>query len=250
MNRNKSILTILMMTIAVVAGCDDASPPLDGDSILTPEIRRSDLPEFPSDPDDFVAEIDNPYLAFERGKVFRYEGETDEGVETIVVEVTRRNKTILGVETTVVHDQVFLEGDLIEDTFDWFAQDEDGNVWYFGEDSREIEDGEVVSTEGSWEAGVDGARPGIFMLADPEVGARYQQEFAEGVAEDRARVVRLSEEVEVEFGTFDDCLKILEWNPLQPGSREYKFYAPGVGLVLEHSAQGNAARVELVDVDD
>ncbi|MBI4563400.1 MAG: hypothetical protein HY716_01730 [Planctomycetes bacterium] len=132
--------------------------------------------------------------------------------------------------------------------FDWFAQDKDGNVWYFGEDSKEIEDGVVVSTEGSWEAGVGGAQPGILMLADPKVGISYQQEFAEGVAEDMARVKSLSESVTVPVGTFEGCIETMEWTPLEPGARESKFYAPGVGLVLEVSLRGGGARIELVEI--
>jgi hypothetical protein len=221
----------------------------DGDEGREGDRDRDEIPELPP-PDQFVTGIDNPYLAFAAGKVFRYEGETEDGLETIVVEVTAQTKTILGVVTTVVHDQAFLDGELIEDTFDWFAQDEDGNVWYFGEDSRQIENGQVVSTEGSWEAGVDGAEPGIIMLADPEVGDRYQQENAEGVAEDRARVVSLDARVRVEFGRFRGVLATLETTPLEPGAREFKFYEPGVGLLLEATRRdGGGERIELVAIE-
>jgi hypothetical protein len=108
----------------------------------------------PFDATDFVAGIDNPYFPLLPGTVFHYRSETPDGIETNNVAVTRDSKQILGVNVTVVHDQVFLDGELAEDTFDWYAQDTEGNVWYFGEDSKEIEDGQVVSTEGSWEAGV------------------------------------------------------------------------------------------------
>jgi hypothetical protein len=206
------------------------------------------IPEFPSNPSEFVAEITNPYLAFQIGKKFYYEGETTEGVETIVVEVTWEKRTILGVSTTVVHDQAFLDGELVEDTFDWFAQDSGGNVWYFGEDSKEIEDGEVVSTEGSWEAGVDGAVPGLIMPASPENGMKYQQEFAEDVAEDMAIVINTSKTVEIESGVYEECLETLEFTPLEPGHREHKYYSPGVGLILELSPSGGRQSVELVSV--
>jgi hypothetical protein len=147
-----------------------------------------------------------------------------------------------------VHDQGFLDGELTEDTFDWYAQDKAGNVWYFGEDSKTIEDGQVVSTEGSWEAGVNGARPGVIMLAAPEIGVRYQQEFAAGVAEDMAKVVSLTESVTVPYGSFTGCLKTLEWSPLEPGAREYKFYAPGVGELLEIDAKGSGQPLELISI--
>lgn len=205
------------------------------------------MPEFPGAA-AFVAGITNPYMPFAVGKTFNYRAETDEGVETTVVEVTNDTKVILGVTTTVVRDRVYLDGELIEDTFDWFAQDADGNVWYFGEDSKEIEDGQVVSTEGSWEAGVDGAQPGIVMLAEPRIGMEYAQEFAEDIAEDRARVLSLRQSVEVPHGTFENCLQTMDWTPLEPGNREFKYYAAGVGLVLEVHPSGGQERNELISV--
>jgi hypothetical protein len=250
----QTILILLPMFLAgtLVIGCaNDDKAVSDGTSLTAPAVSTAkSLPEFPSDPSGFVAEIDNPYLGFERGRTFRYAGETDEGLETIVVEVTNDTKTILGVATTVVHDRAYLDGELIEDTFDWFAQDANGNVWYFGEDSKEIEGGVVVSTEGSWEAGVDGAMPGVLMLAEPVVGVSYQQEFAEDVAEDMARILSLKKSVEVPYGAFDECLMTAEWSHLAPGAREFKYYALGVGLVLELSPSGGRTRVELVSIED
>jgi hypothetical protein len=125
-----------------------------------------------------------------------------------------------------------------------------GNVWYFGEDSKQIENGVVVGTEGSWEAGVDGAKPGIIMLAEPKVGTKYQQEFAPGVAEDMAKVLSLSETVEVPYGRFEGCLKTAEWTPLEPGAREFKYYAPGTGQVLEVQSRGGGVRVELIAIEN
>jgi hypothetical protein len=209
--------------------------------------RDDDVPVYPGK-EGFVAEIDNKYLAFEPGKVFEYAGETEDGFETIRVEVTHQKKTILEVSTTVVRDRVYLDGILVEDTFDWFAQDVNGNVWYFGEDSKTLdENGNVVSTEGSWKAGVDG-EPGVIMLAKPEIGIRYQQERAVDIAEDMAKVVGLSASVTVQYGSFTGCLETLEWTPLEPGAREYKYYAPGVGLVLETSASGGKEPIELISI--
>lgn len=240
-----SLAALLAASTLLPEGCGpDRSPP-DPAAAASAASPRA-IPEFPG-ADAFVPEIDNPYLGFEREKVFRYESETEEGLEQIVVEVTPGSKTILGVATTVVHDEVFLDGELVEDTFDWFAQDEDGNVWYFGEDSRTLEGGEVISTEGSWEAGVEGASPGIVMLAAPRIGLQYAQELAPGVAEDMARVLSLSRTVEVPLGTFDGCLQTQEWTPLERGPRESKYYAPGTGLVLETSPGGG--RVELVAIE-
>ncbi len=119
------------------------------------------------DPGNFVEGVDNPYFPLEPGTTFRYASEAEEGTETVEVTVTRHTKQIMGVTATVVRDRVFLDGELTEDTEDWYAQDRQGNVWYLGENSRQYEDGRLVGTEGSWEAGRDGAMPGIVTLADP-----------------------------------------------------------------------------------
>jgi hypothetical protein len=199
------------------------------------------------DPADFSTTIDNPYLPLTPGARWVYEGRTKGGLERIEVVVTDQAKTVMGVDVVVVHDTVTLEGVVIEDTFDWFAQDSDGSVWYFGEDTTEFEGGVPVGKKGAWEAGVDGALPGIAMLAHPEVGDRYRQEYARGVAEDRASVVSTTSKAEVPFGTFAHLVKTRDVNPLDPGPVEHKFYAKGVGLVLERELRGGSGRVELVE---
>ncbi|HWB43751.1 MAG TPA: hypothetical protein VG500_20990 [Gemmatimonadales bacterium] len=201
------------------------------------------------DPADFVAAVTNPLFPLAPGTTYHFEGETAEGVETIVTEVLADTRTILGITATIVHDRVFLDGDLIEDTFDWYAQQDNGDVWYLGEDSREIEDGEVVSTEGSWEAGLDGAKPGIIMWGDPaaHLNEEYRQEYYQGVAEDVATVIALDEEVEVPHGRFTGCLRTEDRNPLEPGAVEHKFYCPGIGLTLEGPADGSE-RFELIGI--
>jgi hypothetical protein len=165
------------------------------------------------------------------------------------VRVTRDTKSILGVRTTVIHDQVFLDGELTEDTFDWEAQDAAGNVWYFGEDAKELENGVVVSTEGSWEAGVAGALPGVIMLAHPEPGRTYDQERAPDVAEDRAKVLGVKASVIVPYGHFTGCVHTQEYTLLVPGDREHKFYCPGVGLVEEVTPKGGNVKNELVAIE-
>lgn len=229
-----------ILTAALLAGCGSRD---SGTSTLSgPVFDRKVAPEFPG-ADHFVTQVTNPYLAYESGKVFHYCGETEEGTEATVVTVTDQTKVIMGVTTTVIHDQVYLNGELAEDTFDWIAQDEDGNVWYFGELSQEMDGGQVVSTEGSWEAGVDGALPGILMLAEPARGMAYAQEYAPGVAEDQARVKSVDESVSIDLGDFDGVLQTVEWNPLEHGSREYKYYAPGTGLVMESTQGGKETTV-------
>ena len=202
------------------------------------------------DPCDFGNEIiDNPYFTLTPGTTFTYESETEEGTEEIIVVVTNETKEILGVTATVVRDTVSLDGELIEDTFDWFAQDKEGNVWYLGEDTKEYENGEVVSTEGSWEAGVDGAEAGIVMLADPQVGDTYRQEWYPGHAEDAAEVVSLSEEVTVPYGTFTNCLQTREFSTIDPELNEYKYYCTAVGAVTLEVVIDSGERVELIDVN-
>ncbi len=234
----------------LVAACGEPGPTAPVASLPNgPNATRAVLPTFPG-PGQFVALIDNPYYPLVPGTTFEYRSETDRGVETNTVEVTSQTKTILGVTATVVHDRVFLDGELTEDTFDWFAQDTQGNVWYLGEQSCEVKDGQCVSTEGSWEAGVDGALPGIIMWADPAAhrGETYQQEFLEGTAEDVGKIIGLNAKVETPFGSFTGCLETMDWSLLETGAREHKFYCPGTGLVLELAPSSGHERSELVAV--
>jgi hypothetical protein len=237
------VLAILAVSLALVACGAQAVAP--GDTGVTP----SEEPYAPIiDPANFVEGIDNQYLPWTPGTTFIYEGETEDGLERIEVYVTHETRQILGVDCVVVRDTVWVDGELVEDTFDWYAQDRDGNVWYMGEDSKEFEDGEVVSSAGSWEAGVDGAQPGIIMEADPQIGDSYRQEYYAGEAEDMAEVLSLTESASVPYGSFDNLLMTNEWTPLEPGVAEHKYYAPGVGLILEVLVEGGSERVELVDI--
>ena len=199
-------------------------------------------------PSDFISEINNKFLTLTTGTTLFYESQTDEGLERNEFSVTDEKRTVMGVETTVVWDRVWLNDELIEDTKDWFAQDIEGNVWYFGEDSKDFEGGQLVSTKGSWEAGVDGAKPGIVMKASPQIGDSYRQEYYAGEAEDMGEVVSLGETVSVPYGTFSGCLKTKDWNPLEPGVIEFKYYCPQVGnMVFEEKPEGGE-EVELIDV--
>jgi hypothetical protein len=232
----------LAVVLVVLAGCgdDDAAPVIDpGDGgVYAPAIE----------PADFSTTIDNSYFPMAPGSRWVYEGETEDGTERTEVVVTDEVREVMGVTTLVVRDTVTLDGEVIEDTFDWFAQDSDGNVWYFGEESTEFEDGEAVSTDGSWEAGVDGALPGIVMLADPAAGDAYRQEYYAGEAEDMGEVLRLDQSVTVPFGSFDDVIVTEDWNPLEPDVVEEKSYAPGVGMIMEEKVRGDGEeRAELVE---
>ena len=187
----------------------------------------------PIDPAKFVGPIDNPLFPLVPGTTFIYEGQTVDGLEHDEFAVTHNTKTILGVACVEVHDVVTVAGKLIEDTLDWFAQDAAGNVWYFGENSKQIADGLVVGVEGSWAAGIDGAQPGIIMEAHPVVGDFYRQEFLLAEAEDLAQVSSLDETVTLaNQQAFMHCVKTTETSPLEPDALENKLYAPGVGNVL------------------
>ena len=192
------------------------------------------------DPANFVATIDNPFFPLQPGTRWTYGGD-----EKVVVTVTADTKLILGVAATVVRDQVFVGGKLEEDTLDWFAQDRQGNVWYFGEQTAEYTNGKVSSTKGSWTGGVDGAHPGIVMLAQPRVNDAYRQEYLAGEAEDLAKVTALSGKVTVPAGAYTDVLVTEEWTPLEPGIRERKIYARGIGLVESRTIRGGSGVVEL-----
>src|SRR5262249_4388424 len=244
------LLVSAIFAMFLLAGCgSNRTSPLAPNGTVSSKanaVTAATIPTFPNDPSQVVSTITNPYLNFARGRTFTYAGTAPDGHETNTVEITNKTKTILGVATTAVHDQVFLEGSLIEDTIDWFAQDQAGNVWYFGEDSKELDHGVVTSTEGSWQAGVNGAVPGIAMLANPQVNAKYSQEFQAGVAEDMAKVLSLTKTVTVPYGTFNNCLETQEWTALEPGSRGYKFYAAGVGIVSETDNKGETS--ELISI--
>jgi hypothetical protein len=194
------------------------------------------------DAGDFVEEIDNKYWPMAPGSKWVY----SENGARVEVTVTDQKKEILGIQATVVHDVVTEDGELVEDTYDWYAQDEDGNIWYLGEDTKEFEDGKVTSTEGSWEAGVDGAEAGILLPGDPEVGMRYRQEYYEGEAEDAGEILALDARAEVPFGSFDGALKTKDTTPLEPDVVEHKFYAEGVGPVLAVAVSGGGGREELL----
>jgi hypothetical protein len=199
------------------------------------------------DPADFTTAIDNPYWPMAPGDRLIYRETGDEGAERrVVVTVTPDTKTIMGIDARVVHDIVTENGSVLEDTFDWYAQDADGNVWYLGEDTKEYENGELKTTEGSWEAGVDGAEPGIILPADPEPGLSYREEYYKGHAEDGASVLVLDAHAKVPYGTYDNLLQTRNYSGIEPDVVEEKFYAQGIGPVLEVTISGGAGRAELV----
>jgi len=219
-------------------------------SSASAQMKHHRSPHTPgSTPRGWVAEVTNPYFPLPPGTTFHYAGESEGIPVTDDMHVTKQKKVILGVKCTVVHDRVFTNGVLSEDTLDWNAQDASGNVWYFGEATKELDtDGNVITTEGSWLAGVNGAQPGIIMEAHPKVGDRYQQEFAVDVAQDMAKVLSLDKDACVMYGCFDDLLLTKEWTPLERGVTEHKYYARGVGFILVDIVRGGNEHSELVSI--
>jgi hypothetical protein len=196
----------------------------------------------------FTARVTNPFYPLLPGMRWEYRGAKDARSLRDVVVVTHRVKRIGGVRCAVVIDRAYIGGRLAESTVDWFAQDGDGTVWYFGEATRELDGrGRVTSTEGSWRAGVDGARQGVFMPAHPRVGQSFAQEHYPGHAEDRFKLVSRTATIAVPFGTFaGSALLTEEWTPLEPGVRDAKWYVKGIGQVKEATLKGGDERAELV----
>jgi len=236
-----AVLMLIGLLIGIVgAKCIDA-----------PQI--TDLP-------DFDVPQDNPYFPMSaNGQTYVYWAETEDELILNAITFTGVTKEVAGIDCIVVYDVewVYIEEKddwfMTEETDDWYAWDNDGNVWYFGEDTVEYiwsEDWSSyeTSTEGSWEAGVDGALPGIVMPTDPMTGMCYQQEYYEGEAEDMGKVLRLDVNVSIDLGDYEGCLKTKEWTPLDPGTIEHKYYAPEVGLVYIEELKEKTVEVELIGI--
>jgi hypothetical protein len=208
---------------------------------LTPQKTRVS-------PGDFVRAVDNPWYPLRPGTTYVYRGVEGGSVARDVVTVERRTKVILGVRCVVVRDLVYHADLLVEQTADWYAQDRKGNVWYFGEATAELDrQGRVVTTEGSWKAGVDGAEPGIVMSGSPRVGQAFPQEFYRGHAEDHFRILSLSARVRTPYVSSRRAMLTTEWTPLEPGVVDRKLYVRGIGMVLDQSADGSD-RIALTSV--
>ena len=242
--RKGSIAALALAGAAIVlSACgSDGDATASGDSTLPTGSEPASL-----DPTEFTTEITNRYWPMAVGSEWAYREADPEGELRVVVTVTDQTKQIAnGVEARVVHDEVSRNGEPVEITDDWYAQDAEGNIWYLGEDTAEYENGKVVSREGSFEAGVDGAEPGVIMPADPQPGTEYRQEYLKGEAEDFARVLGFALQVEVPQGRYDNILQTEDVNPLgDPQQVENKFFAKDVGPLLTLDLTGTG-REELV----
>ena len=200
-------------------------------------------------PAEFTTRIDNPYFSMPIGKRMIFEKRSDEGLERIEITITGETRRIIGVETLVYLDREFLNGELVEETKDYIAQDKDGNVWYFGEDVNNYADGKFKDHAGAWIAGVGGAKPGIWIKARLVVDDSYRQEFYKGEAEDMVKVVAVGLTVETSVGTYTNCAKTYDWTPLDPESKEYKYYCPDAGGLVLVEDITNGERVELKKIE-
>jgi hypothetical protein len=217
-------------------------------------LPRAQLPEGDApvelDPALFTTEIDNPYWPMKPGTRWTYREVDSDGIElrAMIVVTTQTKLVANGVTARVVRDTVTRDGEIIEDTVDWYAQDSAGNLWYLGEDTAEFDHGAITSRSGSWEAGVDGALPGVIIPADPQPGQKYRQEYYAGEAEDNGEVLSMTETADVAYGHFDTLLMTADTSGLDPDVLEHKFYAVGAGPVLTLDIAGGG-REELLTLD-
>jgi hypothetical protein len=244
----KALVAGSMLSLALV-GCG-SNGGSDSSSGASSASQESTLPRGSEpanlDPAEFTTKIDNPYWPMAPGSRWVYREVENGVVQRVDVTVTNRTKVVDGVTARIVHDVVSAGGQPIEKTYDWYAQDSSGNVWYLGEDTKEYEHGKVVSTAGSWEAGVGGAQAGVIMPAHPEVGMSYRQEYDKGNAEDKARVTSVDAQAKVPAGSFDGVLQTRDVNPLERNFVEHKSYARGVGPVETIQVSGGSAHEELI----
>lgn len=258
MRRATTAATCVLATVALWGCGDDRSSPAAASSTVVtgpslpvlsaPVIDPGDGGRYAPviDPGNFVDVVDNPYFPLTPGSRWEYAAIEGGEAQHNTVVVTGDRRTVMGVSTTVVRDTVTVGGEMVEDTYDWYAQDRDGNVWYFGEAVRNFDQGRFENADGSFEAGVGGALPGMIMPAHPSVGDAYRQEYSRGEAEDMGEILRVAEHTDVPFGSFDDVLVTRDWNPLEPDVIEEKHYAPGVGVIFETTVAGGDETSQLV----
>jgi hypothetical protein len=235
-----ALAVAVALVVALVALAAPRSP-------LSTAKAATEIPVLPP-PGDFVSGIGNKYFPLRPGTTLLYRGTQGGKARQVSVFITHKTKVILGIRATVVLDQVLVGGRREEKTFDWYAQDKHGNVWYLGEDSSDFVNGKWVRSDGSWEAGVNGAKAGIVMKAIPRVGDVYRQEYYAGHAEDMAKVLSRNKSVTVSYGSFEHALETSEWTPLERGVLEHKYYVKGVGNVRTLMVKGGSEEEHLVSM--
>jgi hypothetical protein len=243
MTKTISVLLVAATALAVAAGCGGGGQSAD-------KLPQGAEP-FELDPADFTTQIDNRYWPMAPGQRWTYRELDEEGkAQTVVTTITDATKRLAnGITARVVRDTVTQDGEVVEDTFDWYAQDGRGNIWYLGEDTAEFENGKVTTRKGSWEAGVDSALAGVAIPADPVDDLQYRQEYYEGEAEDVGEVLSTEEQVQVPVGHYTNALLTKDTSALEPNVLEYKLYAPGVGPVLTLGVSRAGDREELLKIE-
>jgi hypothetical protein len=248
-SQGRTLLALATASALVAGGAATAAATTSAGPLTRGSIMSGAGPGWPAtlSPSDFVARVDNPWFPLKPGSKWHYTGLKDHTKMTDDVKVTDRTKSILGVNTTVVHDVVRVHGRPEEMTNDFYVQDRKGNVWYFGEATKTLDsNGDTVSTEGSFQAGVHGARPGVLVSGHPRVGQAAQQELLKGQAEDHFKVLDLNALVSVPFVSSSHALRTKEWTPLEPKVLDNKYYVHGIGTVREIAVKGPVERLRLV----
>ncbi len=250
----RRLLMITALAAAVAAGtaaCGSGggSSPSAAEPATPPRASSSPTYAVSYKPTDFSPDVDNPWFPLKPGTTLVYRGTKDEQQALEYFTATRETRKLDGALCRVVLDRLYLDGKLAETTRDYYSQDTRGNVWYFGEDTAELdEDGNLVSTEGTWHAGEAGAEPGIFMSARPRAGESHRQEYYPGHAEDFFQVLNLSAPVSVPYKSFSGTVLTKEWTPLEPDVLDHKYYVQGIGTVKETSVKAPLEELMLVDV--
>ena len=215
-----------------------------GTACLAPAAFAASPKAAPTDASAYASAIDNPWFPMQPGTTLVYKGTLDDRRADREFEVTTKTKVIAGIICIVAEDRVNLGGKPSEKTIAYYAQDKDGNVWYFGEESQELDkQGKVIKSEG-WLAGTDGATPNLLMYAHPEVGDRFEHAYTGGITE----VLKLAAPVDVPYGSFKDALQIKDWNPAEVDVLSHKFYLKGVGEARDTDVKGQSEEIELVKV--
>ncbi len=228
----KQVSIFMILFIFITLGCNKDEVTRMPDTTYQPDVSASRFLNSTT--------ITNPYFPVAEGKKYKYEGQTSDGLELIEEQRLNITRNVQGIECIVVNFKAYLNGILIEEADDWYAQDNEGTVWYFGEDVNNYNlDGTISDHDGSWEAGVDGAKAGIIMPANPTLGLSYREEYYFDKAEDEAEITGVNLDVSIPFGNFSNCISTRNFTELEPDLNETKYYAPGIGLVKEINIENN-----------
>ena len=246
---------IALVAVALAVGCSNGTSTVKATPTSSPTDSGTPSPNPAASPVaykvdviplNFTANVTNPWFPLPPGRTLEYRGFNEDGKVKDLFHVSDETQKVGGVTCRVVLDRVFVDGVLVETTRDYYAQDKVGNVWYFGEDTAELEsDGSMIGTSGTFHTGEAGALPGIFMTAVPAVGESHRQEYYPGYAEDFYRVDVLSTKVATRYKAFANAMRTREWTPLEPDVLDNKYYVRGIGTVKEITVRGGTENLSL-----